>query len=334
MQQPAKSAYWRGLTAGIVSGVLLSGGIAAAAGVTLFSPSIGSVNGTAITESQLLWYLFQRQSQDVIEEMVLYNILADEAKGLGVTVDAAKADQILAELHGEAEATIFQSLNRTEVKSALIRELTAQAVLKAKRAQFTKDPALAVTDEEIVTAYLQNAAKMQIPEQVLLSVINTSNLKSAESALTALKQGTSFAEVARQYSEDEATKEIGGKIDRPIPKGQYFRGPFKKLDDIAFRLTKGQHSEVIPLADQFFIIQVDDRIAAKDITIEEARPKLRSSLEEYKIAPAMDEWLTSLGEKAQLTISYPWFQGSDEDLRKLDSKATRSGEAPEEDSEE
>lgn len=324
MLQPAKSAFVRGLAAGLLGGVILSAGVATAAGITLFNPTIGEVNGTPITESQLLWYLFSRDSEDVVKDLVFFSIVADEAADLGVKIDPAKVDQILDEVHGDRASLFFQSLNKEEVKAALTRELTAREVLKAKKAQLAKDPTLAVTDEEIVNAYLQNSAKMQVPEQVLLSVINTSDLKSAETALAALKDGTSFADVAKQYSEDEVTKDIGGKIDRPIPKGVYFRGPFKKLDDIAFKLTKGQHSDVITAADQFFIIQVDDKIAAKDITLAEARPKLKASLEDFKIAPAVAEWLESIGAAAELNITYPIFEVTAQDLRDLDSAANRN----------
>lgn len=324
MRQPVKSGFVPGVIAGLLGGVLLSATVATAAGTTLFHPQIGQVNGTKITESQLLWYLFSRESEDVVKDLVFFSILAGEAPKLGVSVDPAKAEAILQEVHGDRGSLIFQSLDKTEVKAALVRELTAREVLKAKKAQLAKDPAFAVTEEEIVNAYLQNTAKMQIPEQVLLSVINTSNLKSAELALKDLKAGKSFAEVAKSYSEDEVTKDIGGKIDRPIPKGIYFRGPFKKLDEIAFKLTKGQHSEVIPAADQYFIIQVDERIAAKDITLDEARPKLKATIEDIKIAPAVGEWLQSIGELADLSITYPIFEVTAQDLRNLDKAAERA----------
>lgn len=323
----AKASFWRGVLAGVLGGLVLSAGVVRAAGITLFAPVVGKVNGTPITESQMLWYLFSRDSEDVVKDLVFYSLVAQEAPALGVSVDPAKAEEILASMHGERGPLVFNALNKAEVKTALLRELTAREVMKAMKVRLAGDPQYAVTEEEVVNAYLQNAAKMQIPEQVYLSVINTSSLKKAESALTAIKSGTPFADAAKQFSEDDVTKDIGGQIDRPIPKGIYFRGPFKKLDDIAFRLPKGQHSEIIAAADQFFIIQVNEKVPAKDITLEEARPKLKQTIEEFKVAPAIGDWLQTIGEQADLQITYPIFEVSSQDLRNLNEPSNRRGAA-------
>ena len=300
---------------GVVS-LVATASVVWAAGATLFHHDVGVVNGKAITESQLLWYMFSRDSEDVVKDLVFFNVVADEAAKLGVSVDPAQAEAVLNEVHGDRAGTVFNSLNREEVKTAILRELTAREVMRKKQELLAKDPVFAVTDQEIVTAYLQNTDRMVVREQVVLSIINTSNLKTAESALTAIKDGLAFSEAAKQYSEDEVTRPDGGRIDRPISRG-YFRGPLKKLDEIAFQLPIGGHSNIISAVDQYFIIQVDEKIPAKEISLDEARPVLKDKIEGLKIAPAVADWLQSIGAAATLDITYPIFDVTDQDLRNL-----------------
>ncbi|MEO7994417.1 MAG: peptidyl-prolyl cis-trans isomerase [bacterium] len=310
--------FWKGVLAGgLGAALLVSGGFAYAATTGLFAPTVATVNGVNITESQMLWYLLTRDGEDVVKDLLFASILTGEAGKLGVAVDPKKADDILADIHGERLPLVQNGLNVAEVKTAILRELTAREVIKAKEKQLSADPKYAVTEDEIVQAYLENANNMTSPEQVMLSIINTSKLKDADDALAALNAGKSFAEVASQFSEDDVSKKTGGKLERPIPKGG-FRGPLRKIDDIAFKLGAGAHSEVIAAADQYFIIQVDQKIPAREIPLDEARPVLKDKIEAYKIKPAMLQWREALGKAADLKILYPIFSVSEEELRNVE----------------
>lgn len=308
--------FWSGfLAGGLALGVL--GGTFAWAATSLYGPNVAKVNGTTITESQLIWYMYTSASEDVVKDLVFYTIVAGEASKLGVTVDPAEADAVLQEFHKDRLDEVGTALDLTQVKAAILRQLTARDVLDAKRVQLAKDPKYAVTEEEIGQAYISNADKWTIPERVMISVINTKSLKNAESALTKLKGGTMFGEVAREFSEDEVSKDEGGKVDIPIAKGEFFRPAMKKVETAAFTLGVGKYSEVIQVADNYFIIQVDEKLPSKEVSIEEAREFLKEKIEDAKVTPAMREWLTQLGQAANLEVVYPIFTTSSEDLKDL-----------------
>ncbi|HYE78976.1 MAG TPA: peptidyl-prolyl cis-trans isomerase, partial [bacterium] len=309
--------FWSGFVAGGLVLGALAGSLAIAA-TTLYGPQVAKVNGTVITESQLLWYLYSTSSEDVVKDLVFNAIVAAEGPKMGITIDPAEADKVLERYHQDRVDEVGAAINLGEVKQAILRQITAGEVMNAKRAALAKDPKYAVTDEEIGEAYIRNAELWAVPEKVGLSVISTKSLKQAEAALAALKGGTQFAEAARQFSEDETTKESGGKIGRPIPKGVFFKPAMKKVEAAAFSLPVGKFSEIIQVADNFFIIQVDEKIPAREVSIDEARDFLREELEEAKVAQPMRDWLQSLGAKAELEVVYPIFTTSAQDLRTLD----------------
>jgi peptidyl-prolyl cis-trans isomerase SurA len=77
-------------------------------------------------------------------------------------------------------------------------------------------------------------------------------LQLAESLVVALRNGTNFAEVAKKYSADSASREQGGEL------GWFRRGVMvKQFEDVAFRLRPGAISDAVPTEFGYHIIQVE-----------------------------------------------------------------------------
>src|SRR5438093_183748 len=77
-------------------------------------------------------------------------------------------------------------------------------------------------------------------------------LQLAESLFVALRRGASFAEVAKQYSADSASREQGGEL------GWFRRGLMvKEFEDVAFRLRPGEISPPVETSFGFHIINVE-----------------------------------------------------------------------------
>jgi peptidyl-prolyl cis-trans isomerase SurA len=74
----------------------------------------------------------------------------------------------------------------------------------------------------------------------------------AESLVVALRRGASFADYAKKYSTDSASREQGGEL------GWFRRGVMvKQFEDVAFRLKPGVISDVVRTEFGFHIIQVE-----------------------------------------------------------------------------
>jgi len=77
-------------------------------------------------------------------------------------------------------------------------------------------------------------------------------LQLAESLFVALRHGASFADVAKQYSADSASREQGGEL------GWFRRGLMvKEFEDVAFRLKPGEISPPVETEFGYHIIQVE-----------------------------------------------------------------------------
>lgn len=110
---------------------------------------------------------------------------------------------------------------------------------EANRAQQPKRPA-AISFRQIVIVPKPDSAASARAEQL------------AESLVVALRQGANFAEVAKKYSADSASREQGGEL------GWFRRGVMvKEFEDVAFRLRPGAISDVVRTEFGYHIIQVE-----------------------------------------------------------------------------
>jgi peptidyl-prolyl cis-trans isomerase SurA len=94
-------------------------------------------------------------------------------------------------------------------------------------------------------------------------------LQLADSLVVALRRGAGFADVAKKFSADSASREQGGEL------GWFRRGVMvKEFEDIAFRLKPGAISDVVRTEFGFHIIQVERvqpaEILARHILIQPA----------------------------------------------------------------
>src|SRR5947207_6728521 len=77
-------------------------------------------------------------------------------------------------------------------------------------------------------------------------------LQLAESLVVALRRGANFAEIAKKYSADSASREQGGEL------GWFRRGVMvKQFEDVAFRLRPGTISDVVPTEFGYPIIHAE-----------------------------------------------------------------------------
>lgn len=91
-------------------------------------------------------------------------------------------------------------------------------------------------------------------EQVHVRHILVKSAQLAQALLTQIRQGRDFATLAKQNSDDEASKTNGGDLGW-IPKGMME----PQFEAIAFQLRPGQVSEVVQTQFGYHIIKVEER---------------------------------------------------------------------------
>ena len=117
--------------------------------------------------------------------------------------------------------------------------------------------------------------------------------------------GPDFAALAREYSDDAATRERGGSL------GLFQRGAHAKaFDDAAFALRAGEVGEVVQTDFGFHVIRLDAREPARALTYEEAAPDIRRRLLARREAEALKSWLTSARRSARIRVAEPFRTGA------------------------
>jgi peptidylprolyl isomerase len=194
-------------------------------------------------------------------------------------------DRLLLEAAREAglgESDEFR-LNRSNVA----RQFALQSCLAEVR------PGVAsVTEEELEAAYEERRARFQAPERRATSHIYLrkglgESIEAVESRALALRErvlrGESFSRIAREASDSESRHRQGSL--EWIVRGQLPEA----FESVIFSLEEGVPSRPVVTADGVHLFQVDDVLAERELSRQEAFPMLRSELAAERVATALEE---------------------------------------------
>ena len=151
-----------------------------------------------------------------------------------------------------------------------------------------------VTADDLRTYYDQHRDDYRVPEQLKVSHIwikmplpgddgKTDDKKVSEAQHRAddlskqIKGGAKFDDLAKKYSEDTGSANVGGSLGW-IGKGQMT----PEFEKAAYALSKGQISDVVKSTDGFHIIRLDDKQDAHMKSIDEVKPLIEPVLKHQK----------------------------------------------------
>ncbi|GAB4182114.1 MAG: peptidylprolyl isomerase [Calditrichia bacterium] len=187
----------------------------------------------------------------VVEDEAIDSYLDQQ---LNYLISQAGSREKLAEIYGLPFTEIKRNLREEVEKNMKIERLRQQwfANIKVSRKEV----------EEFFTLYKDSLPKQE--ETVDISHILKSPTPSDSASLIALskikkiaeelKNGKSFEELAKQYSEDPASAVNGGSL------GWSDRGTFvPEFEEVAFELKKGEVSDVVQTQFGYHIIKLNDR---------------------------------------------------------------------------
>jgi peptidyl-prolyl cis-trans isomerase D len=156
-----------------------------------------------------------------------------------------------------------------------------------------------IPDADIERTYNNNNEQYSTPEQVRASHIllktegkdDAAVKAKAEDILKQARAGADFAELAKKYSEDEASAKNGGDLD-------YFgRGRMvAEFDQAAFAMQPGQISDLVKTQYGYHIIKLVDKKAATTRPLSEVRQQIQDQLS-YERAQAQAGDLAQTLEK-------------------------------------
>jgi peptidyl-prolyl cis-trans isomerase D len=220
-----------------------------------------------------------------------------------------KQDDIKKGLHPAAEElkAFYDSHQRNYANSIPEKRKIKYAVLDTGKIQ----GGVQVTRDDLQAYYNQHRDQYRAPEQVKVShiwfkmplpqpdgKIDDKGVAAAQAraddVLRQLKGGAKFEDLAKKYSEDTGSANVGGSLGW-IGKSQ-MGAEFEKA---ASGLPKGQISSVVKTLDGFHIIRVDDKQDAHMKTLDEVKGEIEPVLKQQKTQAMAQKQAEDLVQQAK-----------------------------------
>jgi peptidyl-prolyl cis-trans isomerase C len=246
--------------------------------------------------------------EKILDQMIDEKVLIHEAKRMKINVTRKEVQDGIEEIKKRftKEEEYNQELARQGLTEEKFKEQVKEQLMVIKLIdQEVKAKVVPPTDSEIEDFYKQHESEMVEPEQVrvrhiLIKVGENTDKKEALKRITeilkeAKKGKTSFAELAKKYSEDPSAAK-GGDI------GFFVRGQMvRKFEEVAFALNVGEISDVVETEYGYHIIQSIEKKTAEKKSLDEIRDYLRNFISQKKMEERYEKWLRVLRDKASIT---------------------------------
>ena len=196
--------------------------------------------------------------------------------------------QLMQDLH--ARLTTYENFRKQQREEILI--------VAMRQAKLPQD--FIISPQKILNFYRENQTNYLVGEEVHLRMIvlnkpatDTGGAKErAADILRKINEGAPFADLAKSYSESSQAKNGGDA-------GWYQRdGLRKELSDAAFALQAGQRTGVIDLPDSVWLLQVEERRAARSRPLAEVRDQIERELRVRESERQEEKWVKRLKEKS------------------------------------
>src|SRR3954452_2523816 len=177
----------------------------------------------------------------------------------------------------------LQSSGQTE--SDLLFRVKLSVLTNKLQQSIVKDKAT-VSDAAIQDYYNKNKQRFAQPETRDLQVVLAAKKAKADAALKAIKSGTPWAKVAKQYSSDTASKSQGGRLPG-VTKGQQ-----EKTFDAA--IFSAQKNKVLgPIKTQFgyYVFRVTKITPAKQQSLTQVKATIKNLLQSQQQQKALNDFV-------------------------------------------
>jgi len=192
---------------------------------------------------------------------------------------------------------------KPEIKR-LLEELT-RGVLSRQLMNQQLASKVNITEMDLETYYTANKAKFLDPAKARISHILVKEEQQARGLIKQLKDGADFAEMAKEHSADEATKNSGGKIDVDVTKGSHVPviGDANGLNDRIFTAeAPSVLDEPVKTEKGWEIVRVDIRQAERQKDFDEVRQQVMMMLTDQKRQDVQQSYIKQMMDKYNVII--------------------------------
>src|ERR1700735_4197250 len=254
--------------------------------------------------------IYKDKQKDLLRDLIDQALLVERAKDMGISVETdviKRMDEIrkqnkLESMEEMEKAVEREGLGWEDLKTQIRNNLLTQEVIRREVGSHINIPS-----EEVKKYYEEHQKDFVRPEQVSLSEIFLSTEgkspeeiasveKKADDLRNRVVKGEEFNEMAKHFSESVTAKD-GGAL------GTFERGQLsKQLEDIVFKMDKGQMTDVIQTKTGFEILRVEAHFQAGLQPEEKVENEIMNRIYSQRMLPTMREYLGQLREQSYVMV--------------------------------
>ena len=250
----------------------------------------------------------RREAMDQLIEQVLVGQAATQS---GLTPDPAEVDKSIADLRSifDSEEAFQMKLDGEGFTQESFRAHIGRMMVAKQYLDEIRMSAAEVTDADLEQYYEDNKRRLTLPEQIRVRHILITwkpmgkpddRAYIRESMLPILERaraGEDFAALAREYSDDYATKQAGGDT------GFFHRGQMAPtFEEAAFALEPGEISDPVETSFGVHIIRLEERRAEELLAFDDIRDQLREHVQNEQVEQAVRTEIDRLTAAADIKI--------------------------------
>lgn len=245
--------------------------------------------------------------EQILEKLIEDELVAQAAEQAGIKIDEAEVDTQLEEFKKliDTNPEYKEYLKQNNIGDDFMRsQMSADNLLRDFKADYEKNHP--VSEEDMKKYYDENRDMFRSNEvrasHILISTIDEKTRLplseeekakakiKAEELLKKVKAGEDFSELAKKFSQDPGSGQLGGDLGF-FPKGQMV----KPFEDAAFSMNVGEVSELVESNFGYHIIKVTDK---KDEmpTFDEVKDRISDNL----AGESYQSYITELKEQAKI----------------------------------
>src|ERR1700691_4696144 len=251
------------------------------------------------------------QQKDLLRGLIDQSLMVQRAKDMGISVESdviKRLDEVRVQNHmnslEELEKAVEGSgLAWEDYKTTIRNGLLTQEVVRREVGSHIN-----IGNDEVKKYYDAHPQEFTRPEQVVLSEIFLSTegkspeeiesvQKKAEDLRNRVMKGDEFSEIAKRYSEGSTAKDRGGELGT-FPKGELDQ----KLEEVVFKMDKGQITDVIQTKTGFEILKVENHFQAGLQPTDKVENEIMNRLYMQKMEPQMRDYLGQLRVESYVMV--------------------------------
>jgi parvulin-like peptidyl-prolyl isomerase len=306
-----------------IAGVLLVAGCGGGSSQSVPNDAVAVVSGSPITKAQFASLIasakasyaarktpfpkagttaYKSLQDQAITYLVQESELEQQGKSMGIVITDSDVNTRLTAIKkqyfGGSESKYQAQLKAQGLtEPELLRELKAQILSEKLYAKVTGK--VTVSNAAVAAYYAAHKSTYSTAASRTVRHILVNNKALADQLETQLKNGASFAVLAKKYSKDPGSASKGGKLT--VTKGQ----TVPQFDKAAFSLKTGQTSAPVHSQYGWHIIQALTPISAAKVTpLKSVENSIRAQLLQAKKTTTMTDWVNSIKKTYAKKVAY------------------------------